>query len=634
MTEKNATLNQFLTSDAKSTDQTTETQFESISQSPDEVGGDHQSTSQVTLFRLTADPFVNAGAAALAAQLPDQLETGSTRIRCKSDLVSTSVDDIRGVIQAALENTHRRTRIAHSINHALRQAGFQETDSRWVPSPGEPFPDGRTTYDDDEISADILDQRDIPETDSIQDFSGSQALYVQSGEYTGTNSSRHYPHQQEDAERYLTALKSLLQSESEEMFETCQCCGRSDIPSYKDPVSDDKVTYNQTFAPLASTGATLKPLGSGGRSTSHSGRCIACLVAGFYFAVMPKPVRQTASDDNDSRIFTPLGDFDRLIPAMRDIQGVRKDPDTPVGDENVRSRTVGNIRTCSQALQALDLFEVFIREVNSKTNDDGMLAEVIYRPTSLRTFVSRTGQTRVIESFDKIDSDDDIYDRVDRIEHIVGDSTRGYWPVSDILRWFGEFGETGAHITEKQQLGEGIIYASLERLERGVFGFTRAQFRDDGSFPGYEQPHPADLTHYFTHIMSQATAERIEQDDIEAIRQVASGIGNVFHAGDDISVLISLQNASTQSDFLRAFERASMQAQKQSTESPPAQYNASRDDDVQTVLELISNDETFKSAKRMFVIHAALAAQYENATGSSGSSGSSGSADQDQEENA
>lgn len=108
----------------------------------------------------------------------------------------------------------------------------------------------------------------------------------------------------------------------------------------------------------------------------------------------------------------------------------------------------------------------------------------------------------------------------------------------------------------------------------------------------------------------------INDDEIEAIRSVASSIGSVFHQGEDIGVLIGLQNAGTQQEFLRAFEKASMQAQKRSVESSPAKFNATRDDDVETVLRLINSDETFDRAKRMFVIHTALAAQYENATNS------------------
>ncbi len=190
--------------------------------------------------------------------------------------------------------------------------------------------------------------------------------------------------------------------------------------------------------------------------------------------------------------------------------------------------------------------------------------------------------------------------------------------MNDVLRWYAEFGDAEAQRSETEQLAEGIVHADLQRLEGGVFGFTRAQFREDGRFPDYAQPHPADLTHYFTRVMTQATLDTIDEEDIGAIRRVASGIGSVFHDGDDISVLIGLQNASTQAEFLRSFERASMQAHKESTENPPAKYDAARDDDVEAVLELISDDDTFESAKRMFVIHAALAAQYENATGSDG----------------
>jgi hypothetical protein len=302
---------------------------------------------------------------------------------------------------------------------------------------------------------------------------------------------------------------------------------------------------------------------------------------------------------------------------MGDIRALREDQglDTPAGDENVRRRTIGELQTLALPMQALDIYEQFLRQVNAESGE-GLLAETIYRPTELRTFVSEVGQSRSITSLERVDPDDTIYDRVRQVEYETpGGDRRRFWPVSDILRWYAEFGDETA-LTEKELLGEGVIYADLERLERGVFGFTRAQFRGDGAFPTYAQPHPGDLTRYFSQLMRQATTlEAIVEEAIESIRRVASGIGTVFHGGDDIGVLIGLQNAGTQTEFLRAFEKASMQAQKNSTDEPPAQYNAARDDDVETVLQLISNDETFEPAKRMFVIHAALAAQYENATG-------------------
>lgn len=606
MTDHDTTLDRFV-------DDSPETRSETV---------ESASRDSVTLFRLSADPFVNAGVAGLVGGLSDRVTVDPTRIDCPAADVAGLVDDIRGLVADALTNTHRRTSIAHSINHALDTAGVDDTDARRVPPPDGPFPEDHTIYPDDEIDPDRLVEHDIPQTVAIEEYTESQGLYVQSEEYVGTNSSRYFPNQRAAAEQYLDSFAAVLTSRDErEGFNTCQICGRSDVPSYKDPESGEKVTYNQTFAPLASSSAVVTSLGSGGRTTKHSGRCVACLVAGFYFAIMPKAVRQTGSDDNDARVFVPLGGFDRLVPAMRDVRAVRDEGglDTPVGDESVRRRTVGNLNTRAVAMQALDLYEVFLRRVDPAVIGEGLLAETVPRPTALQTIVSQTGQSRTIGSLDRVDPDDDIYDRVAPGQHELNDGThREYWPVNDVLRWYAEFGDAEAQRSETEQLAEGIVHADLQRLEGGVFGFTRAQFREDGRFPDYAQPHPADLTHYFTRVMTQATLDTIDEEDIGAIRRVASGIGSVFHDGDDISVLIGLQNASTQAEFLRSFERASMQAHKESTENPPAKYDAARDDDVEAVLELISDDDTFESAKRMFVIHAALAAQYENATGSDG----------------
>jgi hypothetical protein len=586
----------------------------------DESRNDSQTT--VSIFRLSNDPFVNAGAASLAGALPDRMSVTADRIECSPTTVSGVLADLSELVHNGLKNTHRRTSIAHSINHAVEQAGRGENDSRLVPpATVEEFPDDHdlTVFEDDEVDPERLAAHDVPTTEAIDEFDRTQGqgLYVQSEEYTGNNTANQYDKQVEKLDRYLEAFESVLTSgDSDSDYFSCLCCGRADIPSYDDPLTDEKIEYNQMFAPLASSSAVLKPLGSGGRRSSHKGRCVACLVAGFYFAVMPKAVRQTASDENDARIFTPVGDFDRLVPAMGDIRALRneKELDTPAGDQSVHRRTVGAVNTRVGSLQALDIYEQFFKRVNPETDSAGFAAEPVYRPTELRSFVSTLDRARDIGSLEWTDPDDNIYNRVSDVEYELGDGTRRrYWPVEDVLRWFAEFGDDDTQLTAKELLGEGVIHSDLERLERGVFGFTRAQFRGDGRFPSY-RPHPADVQHYFTRLMTQATLDAIDTESIEAIRRVASSIGSIFHDGDDISVLIGLQNAGTQTEFLRAFEKASMQAQKASVDDAPAQYNAARDDDVETVLELISGDATFEPTKRMFVIHAALAAQYENAT--------------------
>ncbi|MEZ3118167.1 hypothetical protein RYH80_19815, partial [Halobaculum sp. MBLA0147] len=619
MTDETRTLDEFADATA-AVDHSDESTPDRDDGSEDTPASDEEAA--VTLFRLSNDPFVNAGAAALAAALSDTVSVTADRLSCSAETVSGTVADLSGLVHDALGNTHRRTSIAHSINYALEEAGRGQDDPRWVPPAGvvEDFPEEHdlTAFDDDEIDPERLAEHDVPETDSIAEFDNDQGLYVQSEEYIGNNTARQYNKQVEKLERYLEAFEAALTDavDDDPEYYTCQCCGRADVPSYDDPLTDEKVEYNQMFAPLASSSAVLKPLGSGGRTSGHKGRCVACLVAGFYFAVMAKAVRQTASDDNDARIFTPVGDFERLVPAMADIRTLREENglDTPAGDQNVHRRTVGALNTRVVSLQALDIYEQFLQRVNPETDGEGLLAEPVYRPTTLRTFVSTLDRTRDIGSLELIDPDDDIYDRVANAEYELEDGTvRRYWPVQDILRWFAEFGDDDTQLAAKELLGEGVIHADLERLERGVFGFTRAQFRGDGRFPSY-RPHPADIQHYFTRLMTQASLDAIDTESIEAIRRVASSIGSIFHDGDDISVLIGLQNAGTQTEFLRAFEKASMQAQKASTEDAPAQYNAARDDDVETVLELISDDATFEPAKRMFVIHAALSAQYENAT--------------------
>jgi hypothetical protein len=270
-------------------------------------------------------------------------------------------------------------------------------------------------------------------------------------------------------------------------------------------------------------------------------------------------------------------------------------------------------------MQALDIYEQIYRRVNTDYSGSAFQAEVDYRPTELLSFVSEVGRTRDIKSLTRIQPAHNAYEIVapDTFSPSAGDPEEEYWPINDVLSWYAEAGETGTLVPIKNDIAEGILKGNLQSLEHGVSEFGRGVLQNEIEMPGYATPHPRQLHCCFNTLITRTMTEDnvIDDDEIEAIRSVASSIGSVFHQGEDIGVLIGLQNAGTQQEFLRAFEKASMQAQKRSVESSPAKFNAARDDDVEAVLRLINSDETFDRAKRMFVIHTALAAQYENATG-------------------
>lgn len=576
--------------------------------------------SQVSIFRLSADEFVNAGAADIAARLGSDVEVVPDDIGYEGSELESTLTRVRELIDAELK-TSRRKSIAHSINFALEQGGIDQSDARWVPPATDPFPANLTVFEDDEVDVERLREQGVPITDELEEQTRTTQLYTLTGTYVGVNQQRSYGNQLDRFKRYHRALTAVLLGNVEEVDEhACAVCGRTDLPTYDDPLSDsnEKIEYNQTFAPLVSTSGQARPLGTGSRRSTHRGRCVACLIAGFHFAHMPKIVRQTGSNDNDVRVFVPVGDFEELVRVSSDLQNILVGLDRRVGDQSTPSRTLGDIQSLSLPIQALDVYENILQRVNNQYSGGAFQAEVERRPTELVSFVSGVGQTREIGNVRRIRPSTPAYDIVAPGEFTpTRDSpAEEYWPVSGALRWLAEAGERGALLPEKDALGEGLLQGDLKRLERGVVGIGRQVLQGEVGLPGYARPHPRQLHQCFDSLMTRTTAntDLIGDEGIESIRNVASSIGSVFSGGDDIGVLISLQNAGTQSEFLRAFEKASMQAQKLSLENSPQQFNTARDDDVETVLRLIDNEESFEPTKRMFVIHAALAAQYRNAT--------------------
>lgn len=595
--------------------------------------GDAQSTEdggeQKVVFRLTNDPLINYAAATIAAQAADTFSVTGDRIAIDEEVdTETAIQRIEGIIEDGLETTHRRTSLAHSVNAALDEQGAANDDARRIKSPTMPFPENDTTqtiYDQDRLAATDVTDHDLNSEYIDKNNIDGESLFTQAPSYVGTNRSDFFPNQREKFEDAFAAFAATLRESASVDEKSCMCCGSDAYPAYDNPVTDEKLEYNQTFAPLTSTGGQVRALGTGSRNNSHRGRCAACLVTGFYFAVMPKIFRQTNISGNNSRIFVPSGDFTELYSIASDLylNNVLSDMDEPVGDDraNSRQQTLGRLNTRSLGMQAIDIYQRVVRHLFAEYEGGILETEISYRPTELLTFVSELGQTREITRVERIDPSAPIYELLE--SHQRADDSREYWPADDILKWFAETDGSATRnlIEAKDELAEGIIDLDLGQIRHGIVAIYRSVERAGGeNTPGYARPHPGDLHHYFSSIMQQATQayDQIESTEIESIQRVASALGRVFSGGDDVSVLINLQNASTQDEFLRAFEKAGMQAQKKSTDEPPQKFDAARDDDVADVLELLTDQDTFEPTKRMFVIHASLAAQYENAVSSSG----------------
>jgi hypothetical protein len=197
---------------------------------------------------------------------------------------------------------------------------------------------------------------------------------------------------------------------------------------------------------------------------------------------------------------------------------------------------------------------------------------------------------------------------------VTDDETIDYWPFDGVLDWYARLDEDEVSTETLDALGFGILDRDLKQLARAHFEIAKALERTQGDAAPYT-PSIRRASDYFTHIMQHATptTDRIDEEAIESIKRVASNLGQTFYERDDISVLIALQNASTSDEFLAAFEKASMQAQKKASADDGGSDSWSGHNDVAEVLKLITDSETFEPAKRMFVIHASLSAQYMNA---------------------
>jgi hypothetical protein len=238
-----------------------------------------QSTEQVTLFRLTNDPFVNFAAATLAVRLGDPIRTTPTAITVPQQSVEDVLRRLKATIDEAMGQTHRRSSLAHSVNAALDAMGAPGDDARRIQPPDTPFPaDGaatQTIYGDDTLSPDAVEQHELaagPLADA--DIDADATLFTQSPSYVGTNRSDFFPYQEERYEAAFAAFEQTATGEVTPDEKSCMCCGTAEYPAYDNPVTDDKVDYNQTFALLVSSSGQARALGGGTRHTSHRGRCV------------------------------------------------------------------------------------------------------------------------------------------------------------------------------------------------------------------------------------------------------------------------------------------------------------------------------------------------------------------------
>lgn len=120
------------------TDQIELTEFE-------EMDREQTSASRASgpiLFRLSTDPFVNAGAAELTRQLDDDLvdiQRSSVTI-VDETAVDRVTEQLRSIIREGLPATHRRKAVGHEINQVLDDLGAGPGGDRRIPRSQEAFP--------------------------------------------------------------------------------------------------------------------------------------------------------------------------------------------------------------------------------------------------------------------------------------------------------------------------------------------------------------------------------------------------------------------------------------------------------------------------------------------------------------
>jgi hypothetical protein len=154
---------------------------------------------------------------------------------------------------------------------------------------------------------------------------------------------------------------------------------------------------------------------------------------------------------------------------------------------------------------------------------------------------------------------------------------------------------------------EGIIKDDLVKLERGAFNIYKTYSSGINSLSG-NLFSVVNLSKYMNNVMT--VPDKIAEEQLEAVRNVGSALGQEFH--DEMSVMISLQNASGQAQFLEAFEKAGMQAFKKGSSGASESGYTPHTSDIEKVVELLTDDETFEVTKRLIVIHASFAGHYEN----------------------
>lgn len=601
------------------------------------------------LFRYSNDPFVNEGAVELGRQLAT---AGVARIERRAVIATTTPEHVLPKLRAELfgsnsiiTNTHRRTSRAYHVNAlatgTLPRGETDDVDPDWlgenesgltIPAATDPFPgsdDDATIFPDDDLSDESLEQFELDADMIDRDGDSAYALHPA---YLGAPTAASFAKAQERAETYFAILEDVVTGDHENSTNTttCMCCGAS-LPNWTWQLDGEttNLEYGQSFTPLTTKSGRPTPLGQQSSQSSYfRGRCPACLLAGFYYLCLPTKPVASAGDPGTYRIFAVQGDF-TTIEAVRhaytQIAGLT-DLATPTSRGTVRLSSFP-VRSTISAVQALAFFAALLQALAADTTTDAeaLFTDVSVNTTdstdslsgamSVRSSPSKGGRAvRGLTAFTEVPATRGLYDRLRERTRDTANGLDSYAPFADVLAWYIGFQNpnTDAEIgvDGKRDLAQSIFDGELALLERGLFGLLK-QLAGDAEAPyamAIGRHH-----HYFQRIMADI-APNIDDDTRHSIKNAGRSVGQMFAERDDISVLQSFRHANSPDQFLAAFEKAGMGAMKKSHDPEDSLAHSTwiANSTVDDLISAIIDTETFEPAKQMFVIHASLAAHYEN----------------------
>lgn len=258
-----------------------------------------------------------------------------------------------------------------------------------------------------------------------------------------------------------------------------------------------------------------------------------------------------------------------------------------------------------------DAEALFVEEGGQPTDSAGSLAGGI----SFQSSPGKGGNPiRGLTEFKEIPVTKGLYERLREQTRDTPNGTEFFDPFDDVLAWYIRIRnpniDVEVGVAAKRNLAQGIIDGNLALLERGVFGLFKEISGD--AEPAYRMS-ISRHQHYFHHIMADI-ATTITDETRDSIKNAGRSVGQMFAERDDVSVLQSFRHANSADQFLSALETAGMGAAKKSHDPNDTAAHSTwiANSTVDDLIGAITDEETFEAAKRMFVIHASVAAHYQN----------------------